>query len=131
LAGVFSPDGKWIAYQSTDSGKFEVWVQPFPATGAKWQISKNGGSHAKWRGDGRELFYLGGGDNRMMAVEVKAGATFRADIPRPLFETNVTDQFTQFAVTRDGQRFLIPTSIGEASATPATVVVNWTAGLKR
>jgi hypothetical protein len=107
-----------------------VWAQPFPATGAKWQISSNGGAHPKWQGDGRELFYMSA-DGKMMAVEVKAGPTFRAGIPRALFETNVPDRFASFAVTRDGQRFLIPTPMVGTTSAPATVVINWTAGIKR
>ena len=91
---------------------------------------KGGGTHPKWRRDGKELFYLGA-DSKMMAVEVTTGAAFRAGIPRPLFETGVTNILVRYAVTRDGQRFLIPTPTGEASPTPATVVVNWTAGIKR
>src|SRR5207245_11498110 len=121
LDGAFSPDGKWIAYASDESGKYEIYVQTFPASGAKWQVSKGGGIHPKWRRDGKELFYLGG-DGKMTAVEVemKMGATFQAGIPQPLFETYITNVFVRYAVTRDGQRFLIPTRMGEAGATPAT-----------
>jgi Tol biopolymer transport system component len=128
--GAFSPDGKWIAYQSDESRRFEVYVQTFPATGAKWQVSTSGGMHPKWRRDGKELFYLDA-DSKMMAVEVETGAAFQAGIPRPLFETQITGSSTRYAVTRDGQRFLIPTLTGEAGSTPATVVINWMAGIKR
>ncbi len=128
--GAFSPDGKWIAYASDESGKYEVYVQTFPATGAKWQISRSGGGHPKWRGDGEELFYLGA-DWKMMAVEVKTGATFQAGNPQPLFETRVTNTAVRYSVTHDGQRFLIPTPLGKIGPAPATVVINWTAGIKR
>jgi eukaryotic-like serine/threonine-protein kinase len=128
--GAFAPDGKSIAYQSDESGKYEIYVQTFPATGAKWQISKTGGTHPKWRGDGKELFYQGA-DRKMMAVELKRSGTLQVDVPHPLFDTHITNSLVRFAVTRDGQRFLIPTPISEASATPATVVLNWTAGIKR
>jgi Tol biopolymer transport system component len=129
--GAFSPDGKWIAYASDESGRYEVYVQTFPASGAKWQISKGGGTHPKWRGDGKELFYLGGIARTMMAVEVKAGATFQAGNPQPLFETRVPSPTVRYAVTRDGQRFLVPASITETGPTPVTVVINWMAGIKR
>jgi serine/threonine protein kinase/Tol biopolymer transport system component len=127
LEGVFSPDGKWIAYQSDESGRYEVYVQPFPA-GGKSQISRSGGTRPRWRRDGRELFYLDT-DGKMMAVDLRTGASFQAGVPQPLFETHITTMETRYAVTRDGQRFLLPVSLGEAG--PATVVINWTAGIKR
>jgi hypothetical protein len=130
LRGAFSPDGKWIAYDSDESGRYEVYVQTFPVTGAKWQVSKGGGTHPKWRRDGKELLYLGA-DRRMTAVAVKTGGTFQAGNPQPLFETRITSPLARYAMTRDGQRFLVPTPMGEAGATFATVVINWTAGIKR
>jgi Tol biopolymer transport system component len=131
LDGAFSPDGKWIAYNSDASGQQEVYVQTFPASEGKWQISSGGGSRPKWRHDGKELFYLAA-DRRIMAVDVIPGATFRKGAPRPLVETRISDPYlTHFAVTRDGQRFLIPTPLSDANAPPATVVINWTAGIKR
>jgi Tol biopolymer transport system component len=131
LDGTFSPDGKWIAYNSDASGQQEVYVQTFPASGGKWQISNGGGSRAKWRRDGKELFYLAA-DRRIMAVEVIAGATFHTGAPQPLVETRISDPYlTHFAVTSDGQRFLVPTPIGEVGPKPATVVINWMAGIKR
>ena len=129
ILGAFSPDGKWIAYQSDESGNYEVYVQTFPSTGAKWQVSKGGGTHPRWRRDGKELFYLGG--RKMTAVEVKIGATFQGGNPQPLFDTSITNSFVRYAVTRDGQRFLFPASMGESGTTPVTVVINWTAGIKR
>jgi Tol biopolymer transport system component/predicted Ser/Thr protein kinase len=128
--GVFSPDGKWVAYQSDESGTFEIYVQTFPSTGAKWQVSKSGGTNAKWRRDGKELFYLSA-DGKMTVVEVKTSATFQRGSPQPLFEVRGTDFFGRYAVTRDGQRFLITTPVGEAGPTPTTVVINWMAGIKR
>jgi serine/threonine protein kinase/Tol biopolymer transport system component len=126
----FSPDGKWIAYTSDELGKEEIYVQAFPASGAKWQISKNGGTRAKWRRDGKELFYLAS-DRKFMAVEVEAGAVFHKGVPKPLFETHISSTYGRFAVTANGQRFLVPAQMGEPVATPATVVINWTAGIKR
>ncbi len=128
--GAFSPDGKWIAYESDESGKYEIYVQPFPSTGAKGTVSTNGGRWAKWRGDGKELFFLRG--STLMAVEVKGGASFEAGVPQPLFETPLTPSILQrYAVTRDGQRFLIPAPGGDSAATPATVVIDWMAGIQR
>jgi Tol biopolymer transport system component/predicted Ser/Thr protein kinase len=125
----FSPDGKWIAYTSDESGKDEIYVQTFPASGGKWQISTSGGSRARWRRDGKELFYLAA-DQKIMAVEVTTGAIFRAGVPKPLFETRITGPYVRFAVTANGQRFLLPAPVGDAVPTPATVVINWTAGIK-
>jgi Tol biopolymer transport system component len=125
--GAFSSDGKWIAYSSDESGRYEVYVQPFPATGAKWQISKGGGSRAKWRRDGKELFFMTRGGT-VMAVELKTGGMFQAGVPQPLFNT---DPRVDYAVTGDGQRFLIPASERKAGPAPVTVVINWTAGIKR
>ena len=125
--GVFSPDGKWIAYQSDDSGSYQVWVQSFPA-GSKWQVSSEGGSWPRFRRDGKELFYLAA-NGKLMAVEVKAntsGLEFSA--PKPLFETHSTDRY---AVTADGQRFLISKPVEESTSGPITVILNWTAEAKK
>src|SRR5205807_2642863 len=107
-----------------------IYVQTFPSSGAKWQVSKSGGTNAKWRRDGKELFYFGA-DGKMAAVEVKTGGDFQAGIPQPLFEARESDFVGRYAVTRDGQRFLIPTPVGGTNSTPATVVINWMAGMKR
>jgi len=125
--GVFSPDGKWIAYQSDDSGRNQVWVQSFPA-GSKWQVSSEGGRWPCFRHDGKELFYVAA-NGKLMAVEVKAnpsGLEFSA--PTPLFETHTTNRY---AVTGDGQRFLISTPVEESASAPITVILNWTAEAKR
>ena len=105
----FSPDGRWLAYMSDESGRFEVYVQPFPFTGAKYQVSPNGGSQPVWRRDGRELFFIGA-DARLMATGVKASPTFAADTPVALFDTRIgipTEPFLHSYATVDGQRFLI------------------------
>ena len=104
--------------------------RPFRPLGAKWQISKGGGSRAKWRRDGKELFYLAP-DQKLMAVEVGAGAVFHKGVPKQLFETRIGSLFGRFAVTANGQRFLVPAPVGEPIPTPATVVLNWAAGIKR
>jgi hypothetical protein len=112
-----------------------VYVRPFPVAGVKWQISSNGGVAPRWRGDGRELFYVAA-DRRLMAVTVKSGSTFEASAPIALFKTRMANpdaaQFdTNYAVTRNGQRFLIDTTVDESNAAPATIVINWPAGLSR
>jgi Tol biopolymer transport system component len=132
-SGRFSPDGRWIAYHSNDQGRDEVYVQPFPASGAKWQISTTVGSQPQWRGDGKELFYMSG-DNKLLAVEVKPGSSFAAGVPKALFDLAPLRMVTSnrsFAVTADGQRFLVVTQRQEAANVQYTVVVNWAAEAKQ
>jgi eukaryotic-like serine/threonine-protein kinase len=137
--GQFSPDGQWVAYESNESGRYEIYVRQFSPDGAagtsQSQLSTSGGEQPRWRGDGKELFYLGP-DRRMMAVEVKtAGGRFEPGTPRALFATRAAIipglLYTSYAVTNDGQRFLIITQGEEVVSGPATVVMNWTAGLKK
>ncbi|MGH7411833.1 MAG: TolB family protein [Candidatus Methylomirabilis sp.] len=127
----FSPDGRWIAYISNDQGRYEVYVQTFPASGGKWQVSTNGGVYPHWRSDGKALFYLSS-DNKLMAVEVKPGSSFEAGAPKALFDlAPLRAGFNIYAVTADGQRFLFVTQ-GEATANlQYTVVVNWMAEAKK
>jgi dipeptidyl aminopeptidase/acylaminoacyl peptidase len=130
----FSPDGKWVAYVSDESGSYEVYVQSFPPSGGKWQISTNGGISMRWRADGKELFYLSP-DRRVESVEVKAvGATFEIGSPRTLFEAPVDAAAViatnRFDVSPDGQRFLVNAPAeNTTSAAPMTVVVNWLASV--
>jgi serine/threonine protein kinase/Tol biopolymer transport system component len=132
--GVFSPDGKWIAYDSFDSGRSEIWVQPFPPTGAKWMISNQGASRPRWRGDGKELFYMGRASNWIMAASIRAaGSSIEADPPRQLFTllTPGTVVFP-FDVTADGQRFLaLQMPGGGPDPNSLTILLNWQAGLKK
>ena len=132
LSAKLSPDGKWIAYASDESGKFEVYVQSFPASGGKWKVSTDGGHHPLWRGDGKELFYIAP-DRKLMAVDVKASSNFEVSVPKELFETRISGAGFRsgFDVTADGQRFLIITQIEEEKPSPISVVLNWTADLKR
>jgi Tol biopolymer transport system component len=125
-----SPDGRWIAYNSVESGRWEVYVASFPSFGGKRQVSSGGGCQAHWRKDGKELFYLGLQGN-LMAVDVATGPLFKAGAPRELFQTPilVDSLIDQYAVTGDGRRFILSTPLGEEE--PITVVLNWTAGLKR
>ena len=133
--GRLSSDGKWMAYASDETGRYEVYVQPFPAGGGKYQISSGGGEQPSWRSDGKELFYVGEGQ-KLIAVGVDArSSTFRANTPRELFRMHspVSRTYTrnEYAGTPDGQRFLVNTLVGTPASSPITVVMNWTAGLKR
>ncbi len=122
----FSPDGKWLAYASDETGRREVYVQSFPTGGGKWQISTSGGSDPRWRADGRELFYRS--DRRLMAVPVSTSVPFEAGSPVPLFDTKGGAHV--FAVDPSGQRFLILAPSGK-SAPPMTVMLGWTAGIPK
>jgi len=133
-SGVFSPDGRWIAYMSDESGQPNVYVQPFPASGPKYPMSRGWGGQPVWRADGRELFYLGA-DGTLMAVPIGVGAQFDAGTPQPLFATNVPgNKFYSsqvYAVTRDGERFLLPARPAQSRPAPLTVLVNWQEELKQ
>jgi serine/threonine protein kinase len=129
--GMLSPDGRWLAYTSNESGRLEVYVQGFPETHGKWQISVNGGSWPSWRADGREMFYVSA-DQRMMAVEVEGGTAFDAGIPQPLFTLpTIGLARNRYDVTRDGQRFLAHVPEGDETASPIHVVIQWPAALER
>jgi len=130
--GFFSPDGRWLAYTSNESGRVEVYVQTFPQSGGKWLISSGGGAQPHWRGDGKELFYMAP-DRTLMAVEVNPASTFETSAPKPLFATQVSgyNAPNRYVVSADGQRFLVNSPAGEVNQTPITVVLNWTSGLKR
>jgi hypothetical protein len=104
--GRFSPDGRWIAYRSNESGRFEVYVAAFPRSGGKWQVSTAGGGFPRWRHDGKEIFYVAA-DNKLMAAEVNGqGAGFEVGAARPLFELQPGLGYF-YDVARDGQRFLV------------------------
>jgi len=127
--GQFSPDGHWVAYQSNVTGRFEFYVQAFPSTGAKWQVSTAGGTFPRWRADGGELFFIAP-DAKLMSVPVGiSGSTFKAESPIALFQTRIVTGGpatlqTQYAVSRDG-RFLINTQVDESTTTPITLILNW------
>jgi eukaryotic-like serine/threonine-protein kinase len=128
----FSYDGKWLAYDSDESGTWQIYVISFPAADQKRQISINGGAQPRWRGDGKELYYLSL-DGKMMAVGMTLTNKIDAGIPRELFETNINVDATrdQYAVTADGQRFLILKPVSGATSPPITAVLNWTAALRK
>jgi eukaryotic-like serine/threonine-protein kinase len=128
----FSPDGRFLAYTSNESGRMEVYVQTLPLSNRKWTVSTNGGSEPRWRADGREIYYLSE-DRKLMAAAMGPGPSF--DTPKPLFLTRAVTASTGFRMhyvpSRDGRRFLVNTQSGDAAPTPITVELNWTAGLKR
>ncbi|HZR22578.1 MAG TPA: protein kinase [Vicinamibacterales bacterium] len=129
---VFSPDGRWVAYQSNETSTTEVYVQPFPPTGAKYQVSRNGGSQPEWRHDGKELFFRA--PQGLMAVPVDGAATqFEAGIPHVLFATNMVGSITgrAYAVANNGERFLVVSSADRSVVKPITVLVNWLSAIQK
>jgi Tol biopolymer transport system component len=126
-----SPDGRWIAYGSVESGRWEIYVATFPGFSQKRRVSNAGGAQPQWRKDGKELFYLSP-DDTLMAVDIKAGSMIETGGPQELFQTRIqTDPGAhQYCVTHDGQRFLLAERV-DRTVDAITVVVNWAAGLKR
>ena len=133
IGGVFSPDGRWMAYQSDETGAMEVYVAPFPGRGGKFLISSEGGRLPTWSPDGRQLFYLTL-DNKLMAVDVSLGPTsIQHRTPRPLFATRVPSGVLGargYDVAPGGGKFVTLDS-AESSSDPVTLVVNWAATLKK
>jgi hypothetical protein len=128
---AFAPDGRWIAYSSDESGTPQIYVRPFPATGGQLQVSKSGGQQPLWRGDGQELFFLAP-DGTMMATTIDTSHEFQAGIPQPLFATRaVVQSRQQYAVSRDGKRFIVIAPEQNPSDSPLTVVVNWLAAVQK
>ena len=131
--GAFSPDGNWIAYNSDESGRFEVYVERFPTHGGKRQISPAGGYGPRWRPDGKELYYYSL-DGRMMWVSVTGGGvTLATGTPTALFAFRPAGAATvpSFAATRTGQRFLLSGIVETDPKAPLSVVQNWTAAVGR
>jgi eukaryotic-like serine/threonine-protein kinase len=131
-AATVSPNGKWLAYQSNESGRPEIYITAFPAGGAKWQVSSNGGATPKWRRDGKELFFLDPLDN-MVAVDVNAsGNAPKLGAPRTLFQAvGIQRDFGPYDVSADGKKFLINSGNLKEGTEPVTLVLNWPAELKR
>jgi Tol biopolymer transport system component len=134
--GQFSPKGRWVAYVSNQSGQSDVYVREFApdfssgsaSVGGSVLVSRGGGTAPRWRGDGREIFYLAP-NGKMMAVAVGAGREFRVGTPTPLFQTPSGAIFGDVAA--DGERFLLIAPAGPSASVPFTVVLNWTAGLRK
>jgi len=134
--GQISPDGNWIAYWSDESGRWEIYVRSFPVGGAhvtasKWQVSTQGGTWPRWRGDGRELFFKAQ-DGKIMVVPVKEGSTFEAGVPAMLFDTHELepDNLT-YDVRPDGQQFLVSRMFEGGAVLPMNVCLNCLADTKR
>jgi Tol biopolymer transport system component len=131
----FSPDGRWMAYASNETGSMEIYVSPFPSVNGKWQVSSAGGQEPRWRQDGKELFYLSA-EGKMMAAAVTAGTSFEAGSPVALFQTHprqpvsASDVFS-YDVSGDGQRFLILSKVDEANPAPLSVFLNWTSEIEK
>jgi hypothetical protein len=119
-----------VAYASNESGRFEVSVQTLPLTDRKWTVSTAGGYEPRWRGDGREIYFLSE-DRKLMVASVEPGPSF--GVPRPLFQTQVPPGVTanrnHYAPTRDGTRFLVNTESADARPVSITVVLNWLSGI--
>jgi eukaryotic-like serine/threonine-protein kinase len=143
--GRFSPDGRWIAYSSDESGRYQIYVRPFEvssATGAsdakvtpvtgKWPVSKDGGTAPRWRREGKELFYLSS-DRNVMAVKVSTSGSFQADVPQALFKLPAGVGVGAWDVSSDGKQFLIAVPLeAQAPTQPKfSVVLNWQASLKK
>jgi len=129
----FSPDGRFIAYQSNRTGRDEIYLRPFPGPGADVQVSTEGGSQARWHPiGGKELFYVGGGD-RLMAVPIRLasdGKSVEPGTPLGLLATNIGSTVLlkyrqQYLVSPDGQSFVMNSAVDEGSASPITVLLNW------
>ncbi|MGA8607984.1 MAG: protein kinase [Candidatus Sulfotelmatobacter sp.] len=130
----FSPDGRRLAYISNESGRWEIYVQPYPSSGGKWQISTEGGTEPVWNRNGRELFYRNG--DKMMAVDISTQPSFTAGKPHMLFEGHYVPPpgtAPNYDVSPDGQRFLMikPSEAGDAAPSQINVVLNWFEELKR
>jgi Tol biopolymer transport system component len=136
-SGVFSRDGRWVAYVTSDTGEPNVYVRPFLRPGGKYPVSKDGGSHPVWRADGRELFYVGA-DGTLMAVPIDSTGEFHAGVPQALFTLHLAagarssnNSGHVYAATKDGQRFLAISTREQSSQSPLTVRLNWTAAIQR
>ncbi|HSC27631.1 MAG TPA: hypothetical protein VLD67_10175 [Vicinamibacterales bacterium] len=126
-----SPDGRFLAYVSDESGRFEVYVQTFPDGRNKWQVSTGGANDPRWRGDGRELFYIAP-DGQLMALDVGRGPGLALGVPRPLFNTGIevlwNDMRNHYDVAPDGRRFLVVVPHKDLRAVPFAVVFRWRSG---
>ena len=133
--GQISPDGKWVAYASNESGDWEIYVTTFPAASGKWQVSRGGGTEPRWRGDGKEIFYIGP-KTTLTAVSVNSEGNFSTGNPTPLFHSQLraqvssTDLFN-YDVSKDGQRFLVNRYAKPQQVAPLHIVLNAAADLRK
>ncbi len=127
---AFSPDGRWVAYSSTESGQSEVYIMPFNRNGGRWQVSTSGGNKSRWSRDSKELFYIAL-DRTLMSVPVMLSKDSpKLGAPQPLFRTSIVGFFSLFDVSSDGKRFVIASTVQSQNA-PLALVVNWTELLKK
>jgi Tol biopolymer transport system component len=124
-----SPDGRWLAYQSNESKRNEIYVVSFPKLTEKWQVSTDGGQAPVWSRDGRDLYYQGV-NGKIMAVDVRPGTRFQFGVPKALFEARSQSNSTSIAVSADG-RFLLPALVEQEASVPMTVMLNWPASLPK
>jgi dipeptidyl aminopeptidase/acylaminoacyl peptidase len=134
LLPVFSPDGRYVAYQSEEWGRYEVVVRPFPTGKGEWQVSVRGGRYPRWSGRGDELFYVEEVSNTLMAVKADTRSAFRAEPPQKLFTGEQVGAWLVagvneplYTVTTDGQRFVVVQTVAGGMVTPITVVKGWAA----
>jgi eukaryotic-like serine/threonine-protein kinase len=126
-----SPNGKWIAYSSDETGQAEIYVQPFPPSGARWRISTGSGVDPKWRGDGKELFYTDT-SRKLMSVDLTLEPSVKVGAPSLLLDAaTLRDTAFYYDVSADGQRFLVVKPAADAATRPITIVQNWMANLKK
>ena len=135
--GKFSPDGKWLAYAEYGQRRRDIFITPFPGNAGKWQVSAGGGQYPRWRGDGKELFFLAQNGTVLMAVDVDlSGSAPRIGIPKKLFDVHPvyspsSTESSAYDVTADGQRFLVDSMDHVSPPQPINVVINWEAQLKK
>lgn len=128
MNGMISPDGKWVAYASDESGRWEIYVTTFPGAAGKWQVSRGGGTEPRWRGDSKELFYLAPG-GMLTSVPISTTGTFSSGTPVPLFQfhgrppISSSDVFS-YDVTKDGKRFLVNRYVKPDKIEPLTIILN-------
>ncbi|SPF48446.1 Serine/threonine protein kinase [Candidatus Sulfotelmatobacter kueseliae] len=129
---AFSPDGKWLAYANNETGRMEVYIQPFPSGAGRWQVSTAGGTRPNWRKDGKELFFFST-DQQMMAVDVsQKGASLQLGTPHALFKaTTVSVASGPYTVSADGKKFVMNTVLPQSVTEPLTLITNWPADLKQ
>src|SRR5882672_6646297 len=128
--GQYSPDGKWLAYFSDESGRNEVYVRSMLATGGKLLVSTSGGLRPIWRHDGKEIFYLGATGELLAAAVKRNESGLEIGVAKPLFQMHPESFLPSYDVTPDGQRILVVSSRAQKLPSPITVVVNWEKGLK-
>jgi eukaryotic-like serine/threonine-protein kinase len=134
--GQFSPDGKWIAYSTNETGTWEIFVSPFPSGNGKWQVSRGGGEEPRWRRDGKEMFFLSA-DSKIMAVPVKMmDNNFESGAPVALFQAHLRQPISamdvvSYDVSADGQKFLVNTKMVDPNPAPMSIILNWRAQMEK